>query len=91
MSEATSDLQKAVQTVLQAQKDLEAVSPQAAGVKPGYQTSEFWLTALHSICALVAQSGAIQGFQDPTTKATTLGSAVMSLAAYIWSRTKAKA
>lgn len=67
------------------------VTPDAAPVKPGYKTSEFWLTSIHTVCALLAASGAIPGFTDPTAKDTALGTAGASIALYIWSRIKAKA
>lgn len=59
-------------------------------VKAGYKTSEFWLTAIHTIAGLIAASGSIPGFADPTVRATTLGSAAISLALYIFSRIRAK-
>lgn len=68
---------------------IEGVAFQPA-VKPGFQTSEFWLTSLHTIASLVAASGAIPGFTDPTLKVTSLGSAVVSIAMYVWSRVRAK-
>lgn len=57
---------------------------------PGYKTSEFWLTALHQAAGLLAASGAIPGFTDPTLKAATLGSAIVSLIAYVVARYKYK-
>lgn len=67
------------------------MSPSLADpVKPGFKTSEFWLTAIHSLASLVAGSGAFPGFTDPTLRATTLGSALVSIGMYIVSRVKAK-
>jgi len=31
----------------------------AKEVKPGYKTTEFWMTALNQLCGLVAASGAL--------------------------------
>lgn len=87
-----TELERAVQTVRDARTLLEFVSPPVVQplTKPGYQTSEFWLTAIHQVVALVATSGALPGFQDPTTKDMTLGGAVLSLVLYVYSRIKVK-
>lgn len=88
---ASSPLAQAVQTVLDAQaQTAKLAAPAADAVKPGYKTTEFWLSAVHTICALLASSGFIPGFTDPTVKATSLGTAGVSLALYIYSRIRAK-
>ena len=97
MSDPTpSPLQVAADLLIEAKIQIERITPSVTvmptePVKPGYQTSEFWLTVIQQGVALTAASGAIPGFTDPTLKATTLGAALVSLVLYVWSRYKAKA
>jgi hypothetical protein len=92
----TPALAQAADLLLEARAQIDrialgvTVSP-VVPVKPGFQTSEFWLTVIHAVGSLLAASGAIPGFTDPTARDVTLGTAGLSAALYIWSRIKAKA
>lgn len=56
-------------------------------MKPGYQTSEFWLTAITGLIAIVNQSGALH-FQIPVETVTQV---VAVVGTYVGSRSVLKA
>lgn len=55
--------------------------------KPGWKTSEFWLTAVYSVAALLNGSGALP-FQIPLDTVVATGQAIM---VYVGSRSGTKA
>lgn len=55
--------------------------------KPGYKTSEFWVTALTSLFAILNDSGVLHFHLDPNTVYATVAGA----AAYVTSRSAVKA
>lgn len=62
-----------------------------ADVKPGWTTSEFWVTAITSIVATINMFWPF-GIADETLNTVASLAAILGTAAfYIWSRTQAKA
>jgi hypothetical protein len=64
----------------------------ADGAKPGYKTTEFWLTVAADLLALLMISGVFDGDVADTIWAKIIGGAVAMLATmgYTSSRTRAK-
>ena len=60
--------------------------------KPGWKTTEFWLTALCTLCGLLYASGvvSVEG-SDATSKAVALIASVLAAMGYSVSRAKVKA
>jgi len=60
--------------------------------KPGYKTTEFWLTTVCSICGLLFASGLVspEG-TDAGSKAVALVASVLAAMGYTVSRAKVKA
>jgi len=60
--------------------------------KPGWKTTEFWLTTACTVCGLLYASGAVlvEG-SDATSKATALIASVLAAMGYTVSRAKVKA
>lgn len=56
-------------------------------MKPGYKTSEFWVTAITSIATIVNQSGVLETFVLPVEALATIAGLA---ATYILSRGLAK-
>lgn len=61
--------------------------PNKPGCKPGYKTSEFWMTAMVTIISLLNQSGLLGSIVMPPE---TLAAVIMPIMTYIISRHKTK-
>lgn len=59
-------------------------------LKPGWQTSEFWLAVAANILGAIAASGALIE-NSPLSQAVGLGVNLLATLGYTWSRAKAKA
>jgi len=66
-------------------------TPEPLPIKPGYKTTEFWLTAIAEIVGLLLASGAVSAVGEGTVPRI-IGGVVAVLAAlgYTVSRSKAK-
>ncbi len=59
--------------------------------KPGYKTTEFWLTVIVDVGALIAGSGALSGdADDPIVKAMAFAAMILATLGYQAARTFTK-
>lgn len=63
--------------------------PSAPPVKPGWKTSEFWLTAAAAGCGALLATGVFPD-TSPWAKILGVGSMVLAALGYNWSRTTLK-